>query len=122
MRLPILVATILVGAMAVSAIAAEPKDPSGASTFLKVLDSGSESEKAVTRIVLQSYSQGYGWANAHLNQRKQALLYCQPPALVITGGMTADILARYLALKPQHADLPIGYAVLVALQHTFPCS
>jgi hypothetical protein len=48
-------------------------------------------------------------------------LYCPPRRLAINTEQHIDILRRYVEQNPDIGRDPIGLAMLLALQHTFPC-
>lgn len=64
---------------------------------------------------------GLVWANAALKNRGQSPLYCQPGKLVLTDFQIIDMMRRAIKDAPKMGDYPLGMAVLMTLQKTFPC-
>jgi hypothetical protein len=83
----------------------------------------SEAQRAMISSNLVSMEVGLGWANTALRaQRMQAGLYCPPDKPSITAAQLIDILRRALKEEPRLGDRPAGFALLTALQRSFPCS
>ena len=82
----------------------------------------SDAQRAMISSNLASIEVGLGWANTALRaQRMQAGLYCPPDKLAMTPSQVIDILRRALKEEPRLGDRPIGFALLTALQRSFPC-
>ena len=82
-----------------------------------------EAQRAVISSNLASIEVGLGWANTALRvQRMQAGLYCPPDKPPIPASQLIDILRRALKDEPRLGDRPVGFALLTALQRSFPCS
>ena len=72
---------------------------------------------------LASAERALGWANSALRaQRMQRrALYCVPDNLMIEPKELIDLLRDALWDEPRLGDRPIGFALLVTLQRSFPC-
>ena len=71
---------------------------------------------------LGGYLTGITEANRILAVRKQPLLFCQPPKLVLNGSNIKQIVDRYWEQKPTHDETTsFGLVALEALQDAFPC-
>jgi hypothetical protein len=74
---------------------------------------------------MHGVGQGYGWANAQLELRGQALLFCQPRKLSLTQENLANLLDRYLTAQLEAGKNPTSLMLepllLQALQEAFPC-
>lgn len=82
-----------------------------------------EAQRAVISSNLASIEVGLGWANTAVRvQRMQAALYCPPDKPAISPSQLIDILRRALKEEPRLGDRPIGFAILAALQRSFPCN
>jgi hypothetical protein len=64
---------------------------------------------------------GLGWANADLGNAGRPRLYCEPEKLGITADQSVRILRDRVEEDPKLGTLPAGFAMLLALQRTFPC-
>jgi hypothetical protein len=64
---------------------------------------------------------GFSWANAHLNQARQPLLFCAPEHGAITYGQMMDIMSSYVRDHRSAAAAPVGVTLMLALQDAYPC-
>lgn len=87
-----------------------------AKTFLERIAKGD----ILSLLVLDGYANGFGWANAYLEDKGQKKMFCAPD-LAITAEQNADILRRHLKAEPSLATAPAGIALLRAYRATFPC-
>ena len=82
----------------------------------------SETRRAVISSNLAGVGLGLGWANTAVRvQRMQAGLYCPPDQPEMAAAQLIDILRRAVKDEPRLGDRPLGFAVLAALQRSFPC-
>jgi hypothetical protein len=81
-----------------------------------------DAERATIISNLASMETALGWANTALRvQQMQKGLYCPPNDLTIEPKELIDLLRDALWDEPRLGALPIGFAVLAALQRAFPC-
>jgi len=80
-----------------------------------------EAQRMVISSNLTGIEVGLGWANTAIRaQRMQAPLYC-PPKGEMAASQLVDILRRALKDEPRLGERPVGFAMLAALQRSFPC-
>ena len=68
--------------------------------------------------------EGYGWANAQLQQEKQPLLFCAPKSFAMNSENYLQILDEAIAKHReswQQIKVPIGGILLFALRLKLPC-
>jgi hypothetical protein len=70
---------------------------------------------------LSAIEEGFGWANAALNDRHEQKLFCQPGHLALTHDQLVDILRKEVEEVPPTGHMLVGLALLFALQRVFPC-
>ena len=72
---------------------------------------------------LASAERALGWANSALRAQRmrRRALYCVPDDLMIEPKELIDLLRDALWDEPRLGDRPIGFALLVTLQRSFPC-
>jgi len=72
---------------------------------------------------LASAERALGWANSALRAQRmrRRALYCVPDNLMIEPKELIDLLRDALWDEPRLGDRPIGFALLVTLQRSFPC-
>ncbi|MBX9773983.1 MAG: hypothetical protein K2Y71_06175 [Xanthobacteraceae bacterium] len=81
-----------------------------------------DSQRRLITSYLAGIGLGLGWSNTALRaQGKQAHLYCPSNDHETTPPELIDILRGALEAEPRLRDQPIGFALLIALQRTFPC-
>ena len=82
---------------------------------------------------LQGMGDGFFWVNGDLKAHGKQLLYCQPEKLTLGVDNYAQVLESYLPTLEKNIksssqkgwktvdDVPLGFALLQALQDAFPC-
>jgi hypothetical protein len=82
----------------------------------------SETRRATISSNLAGIGVGLGWASTAVRaQRMQAGLYCPPDQPEMPSAQLIEILRRALKDEPRLGDRPLGFALLAALQRSFPC-
>jgi hypothetical protein len=103
--------TLIAGLLMLSPAYAEPT----AADVLAALG-GSHPDQLVKVI-----AEGFSWANASLSSDGKPPLFCTPQNLVLTPEQEIDILKRYVQDKPKFGGVEVGFALMEALKHAFPC-
>jgi hypothetical protein len=109
--------TVIAAALAPGSAHAE----TDAADLLRRYNAGNEVVRTIVLASLSGIENGFGWANAQLNNKKQAPLYCPPGKLALADEQLLDTLRRYTAEHPTMEQKPYGMVLLFALQDVFPC-
>ena len=77
----------------------------------------------LVRIYLHGVGEGSGWANASLQSRDYAPLFCQPGTFVLTADNYVQLVGLYVEKPPAplKEDTPIELLLLEALKQAYPC-
>jgi hypothetical protein len=70
---------------------------------------------------LSGFEDGFGWANAVLNQQHDRQIYCVPETLTLTADQVLQILRDEFKKAPNLAKSPVGLTIFYGLKETFPC-
>jgi hypothetical protein len=101
-------------------VAAQTTQATATFLFFYKADSTGERERAEKQ--LADTADGFSLANAYLKTtRKQEPLYCSPDTMKFTGKQMAGMLIQDVWDHPESRELPVGLALLQALQRAFPC-
>jgi len=80
-------------------------------------------QRALHEMALSSVENGLSWANTYIRQSlKQPRMYCKPEKLALGSPQIVAIVRRAVKENPKIAEYPYGYAVLLSMQHAFPCT
>lgn len=112
------------GALAFSVFALASASPNLTGT-LEEWDAFQEAEPRTAEAFLFGVAQGFGWANATLEQRGDKPLYCIPKRLTLLSTNYLHMAAEEIARRRAAGNLPAGYtmelALLGGLTRSFPC-
>ena len=98
-----------------------PFDEMSAADLLSKYDGANAEGRECVQLVVGYTENGLSWANAYLQHKGEAPLYCQPERLALTAEQSIDILRRYVNDHPAARDKPFGLGLFDALQETFTC-
>ncbi|MCZ8193798.1 MAG: hypothetical protein ACK5WW_01355 [Brevundimonas sp.] len=113
------VIAVFVGLAAAPAPAAAEQS---ADSFLAQFENGTEAERYIAKIQIQSIAAGLAWAIADMQDQGLPRLFCAPERMIITAEQHIDILRRFVDGELSiMKDLPLGLVLLFALKETFPC-
>ena len=116
-------------ACAVGLCGATPASHAEASVteFLALYDKANLADKHLLEQLASAMETGISWADVEIaRENAPATLYCPPHQLALTGSQVIDIVRRQRTETPKlgtvaFAEMPFGLAILVSLQHVFPC-
>lgn len=99
---------------------AQPGTCGAVSDFLKFHDEPLGQSRAETEIL--GVQAGFTEANTYFAEtRKEAPMFCQPANLNLTADQLIDMLRRGVDAQPELDEDNLASALLVVMQHTFPC-
>lgn len=78
-----------------------------------------DAEKSLFKVMMHGMYQGVSWSSMVSENSGGAPLYCEPRDLSMNLEMVIGILRSYADTLEN--DIPIGLAMVEALQKTFPC-
>lgn len=113
-------AVAIVTLCATHSVAAQPQFVS-TDDMLAAYDHGDDNARQLILLGLTQIEGGMELANAELKARGQALLYCAPPQLVLTGEQVLDMLRRYDGNHPEIGQSSYAIAILKVAEDVFPC-
>ena len=96
-------------------------DEMSAAALLTKYDGANAEGRECVQLVVGYTENGLSWANAYLQHKGEAPLYCQPERLALTAEQSIDILRRYVNDHPAAGNEPFGLGLFDALQETFTC-
>jgi hypothetical protein len=95
--------------------------------FFSLYDKANLTNKHTLEQLASAMETGISWADVEIaRDNATATLYCPPHQLALTGSQVVDMVRRQRAKTPklgtvEFAQMPFGLAILVSLQHVFPC-
>ncbi len=92
-----------------------------AKDVLERYESKDQTIKLISQTHIMGIESGLSWANGYNQANGIPHLYCQPENLGLAADQTVGILRQSIKNHPEYAELPIGFALLLALQEVFPC-
>jgi hypothetical protein len=92
-----------------------------ADVFLKYYDAANLENRQLYERILGATENGISWASAKAMNDGQRGIFCPPNKLALTDQQSVDILRRHVLAHTDHAKVPYGLVLLLALQETFPC-
>jgi hypothetical protein len=99
---------------------AQPAMCGAVTDFLKLHDEPLGESRAETEIL--GMQAGFAEANRYLSgTRKEPPMFCQPENLSLTADQLVDMLRRDVDTQPELDEDDLASALLVVMQHTFPC-
>ncbi|MBO9475762.1 hypothetical protein J7413_19675 [Shimia sp. R10_1] len=78
-----------------------------------------DAEKTLFKVMMHGMYQGVSWSTSVAESTGGSPLYCEPSDLAMNLEMVIGILRSYA--ETLENDIPIGLAMVEALQKTFPC-
>jgi hypothetical protein len=78
-------------------------------------------EQGATKIALTGMLYSLSWGNSFLQTAKREPFYCPPPDLSISGDQIMQILRTAVTGRPEVAQQPLGFALIVELSRAYPC-
>ena len=118
--LRMLIATAVIGTGSLLADGKTARAEYDVNSALQAYDSADSANRKIWELVFGNTENGINAANSVLLYRKQQPLYCPPDNFAPNGHEALEML-RELASNPKTANLPYGFALLVALQSKYPC-
>lgn len=90
-----------------------------AQSFIDEYDHESEDTRSTLEMYLLGLANGFGWANAALEDGKK--LYCKPDTTGLGDRQALDLLRRHVKANARLKDEQVGMVLLAALREKFPC-
>ena len=115
-----LIATAAIGTGSLIAVGTTAWAEYDVNSALQAYESADSANRKIWELMFGNTENGINWANSTLFYKKQQPLYCPPDNFAPNGHEALEML-RELASNPKTADLPYGFALLVALQSKYPC-
>jgi hypothetical protein len=112
-------ALLMLACLALSTLPASAEETT--QYFLNIYDRGAQAERISIETHLSDNQNGLSWANAYLNQKNLPKIYCIADGKVPSGSQLVGIIRRQADADPRLKMLPIGMALMIALQAAFPC-
>ena len=115
-----LIATAAIGTGSLIAVGTTAWAEYDVNSALQAYESADSANRKIWELMFGNTENGINWANSTLFYKKQQPLYCPPDNFAPNGHEALEML-RELASNPKTANLPYGFALLVALQSKYPC-
>jgi len=115
-----LIATAVIGTVSLLAVGTTAWAEYDVNSALQAYESADSANRKIWELIFGNTENGINAANSVLLYRKQQPLYCPPNNFAPNGHEALEML-RELASNPKTANLPYGFALLVALQSKYPC-
>jgi hypothetical protein len=95
---------------------------SSSNEILNVLDHGNDQEKFFANGFIQGNMVALSWANTYLTSEGERLIFCRPASLNLTFDQEIRILKDRIEESPTLGTAPVGLALRMAMEISFPCS
>lgn len=90
--------------------------------FLRKYDSTTGARHTIYLQYLNGISNGVSWANTYVGRKNpHAKIYCPPKKLALKARQVVTLLRWFVVKYPKYKTLPVGAAMMIAMQKRWPC-
>jgi hypothetical protein len=116
-----LIAAAVIGTGSLLAVGTTAWAEYDVNSVLQAYESADSANRKIWELIFGNTENGINAANSVLLYRKQQPLYCPPDDFAPNGHEALEALRELANSNPKTANLPYGFALLLALQSKYPC-
>ena len=120
--LPRLLATAVIGTGSLLAVGTTAWAEYDVKSALQAYESADPANRKIWELIFGNTENGIHAANSVLIYRKQQPIFCPPDNFSPDGHEALESLRELANSNPKLANVPYGFALLLALQSKYPCS